>query len=97
MSYRSVWYDVKKRETFINTRTPNGGQRTIDEMLKVYRTYLKFRSDSSPLHEWSGWNGDHECVKCGAWTPGYTRAEDLPKRGCNMSKTLVLVNRRSAA
>lgn len=31
------------------------------------------------VHDWGGTNGDHQCVKCNAWIPGYTTHKELPK------------------
>jgi hypothetical protein len=34
-------------------------------------------------HDWSGGTkGDHECVRCGAWSAGYRPASSLSQQGC---------------
>jgi len=87
--YRSIWWDGSEYQ--ISTRNPDGSTRCIDQMIVAWRKFCAFRRNSSPLHRWSGTRGDHSCLNCGAWVPGY---RNPPIRGCCNSQSLVV--RRSA-
>jgi len=89
--YKSLWYDSTQKEIMINTRNPDGSLRSIDDMGDVYSTFCKFKRNSSSLHNWGGHHGDHECMKCRNWVPGYTLHTELPQRGCNHSHALVRI------
>ena len=87
--YRSIWW--KKGTLHICTRNYDKTPRTIDDMLIVLKNWQFFRQASSSLHDWESQQGDHTCQKCGSWIPGYTTYAELPLRGCNNSRSLVLI------
>ena len=87
--YQSIWYDRERKEMMISTRNADGSLRDIDDMNQVYQEWVEFRRKSSALHDWRG-NAISglTCTKCNSWCNTW---HTPPERGCNDSRSLLLL------